>query len=690
VLFSFKLFAQDLSKFDSLVSKMTYEEKIIQLSGCKSKSAFMFKMIWGFVKGENFALIQSGENKRLGINSLSFTDGPRGVVVGKKNTCFPVALARGASFDIDLERKVAAAIATEAQAQGANYFAGLCVNLIRHPSGGRAQESYGEDPFHVGEMGLAMCTEVQRNGIMACVKHFAFNNSEENRYNANVNMSDRTMHEVYLPHFRKIVQQGKVASVMSAYNKFRGNFCGENSFLLHDVLRKQWGFSGFVSSDWEWGLRNGPKGISAGMNIEMGYRNHYGKELRKAIDNNQISIEQINQLVSQVIAMKSRFGSFKKRKLSDEEKLAHKTLAREAAEQSMVLLKNEGVLPLSNPINSILITGPLAKSNNMGDVGSSKVKARSHSTPYDGLREICKVKGIKLHYSNGKNIDKTLQLARKVDAVVTCIGFSSKDEGEWIMKNPDKGKFYPIRFSGGDRGHLSLSQSQETLIKSIHQANKKNITVFFGAGAPHVKPWVDSCQALLFAFYPGMEGGNALANLIFGNVNPSGKLPYSIYSNPTDYPEFFYRNDSLFYDYYHGYALADKKNLPVEFPFGYGLSYSNFEIGNPHIQLENDTIKITTIAKNIGKVSGAEVLQVYVDFSESAIDRPVKSLKAFAKVYLHPNESKEVTMKIPLNELAYYNEKSNSFVIEKVNYGITVSNSLNTLNLASYDLKLKE
>lgn len=640
----------------------------------------MLKMIWGFIKGENFAVIKSGENKRLGIPALSFTDGPRGVVVGKKNTCFPVALARGASFDINLERRVAAAMATESQAQGANYFAGLCVNLVRHPSGGRAQESYGEDPFHVGEMGLTLCNEIQKNGLMACVKHFAFNNSEENRYTADIHMSERTRHEVYLPHFQKIVQQGKVASVMSAYNKFRGNYCGESHFLLQEVLRNQWGFQGFVSSDWEWGLRNGPKGITAGLNIEMGYRNRYGKELKSAVDQHEISMEQIDELVKQVVTTKLKFKSFKKRKLTQGEKLSHTVLAREAAEQSMVLLKNEGVLPLPRTIKSILITGPLAKSKNMGDVGSSKVKAISHSTPYEGLKKICKENGIRLYYDKGDHIVKVTTLAQKSDAVITCIGFSAKEEGEWIMKNPDKGKFYPIKFSGGDRENLSLHPTHEKLIHEIHRANKNNLTVFYGAGAPELKSWVNSCQSLLFAFYPGMEGGNALANLIFGKVNPSAKLPYSIYSNSTDYPPFFYKKDSLFYDFYHGYTLADRNKLPVEFPFGFGLSYTSFEIGTPQVHLLNDTIQVNVIIKNIGDNPGAEVLQTYVDFSESKIERPVKNLKAFTKVFLQINESKQVMMKIPLNELSYYDDHSKSFVIEKMNYGIYVANSSDIRN----------
>src|SRR5262245_57418232 len=320
-----------------LVSKMTLDEKMDQMTGSGIAPMTLAMLLQG-----TMAPVYSGTNARLGIPPVAFTDGPRGVTSGTA-TSFPVAIARAATWDLDLQRRVGEAIGREVRAEGANYWGGLCLNLVRHPSMGRAQETYGEDPWLTGEMGVAILEGVQRHNVMACAKHFALNSMETARFKVSVEVDERTLHEVYLPHFRKAVDHG-VATFMSAYNKVRGEWCGESRHLLTEILREQWGFKGYVTSDWMWGLYDGKKGVHAGLDIEMPAGQFYGTNLKGLVERGEVPLPEVDESVRRIVRTKLQYLTRPDPQAYPSSQVAsseHVALAREVAEKSMVLLENE-------------------------------------------------------------------------------------------------------------------------------------------------------------------------------------------------------------------------------------------------------------------------------------------------------------------------------------------------------------
>ena len=376
----------------ALLAQMTLGEKAAQMTGDSSW--------WGqfveFVRGYNSRPITAGQGSRRGIPAIRFTDGPRGVVM-YHSTCFPVSMARGASWDVELEERIGDAIGVEARAQGANFFAGVCINLLRHPAWGRAQETYGEDPYHVGEMGAALVRGAQRH-VMACAKHYAANSIENARFKVDVRMSERVLREVYLPHFRRCVDEG-VAAAMSAYNQVNGAYCGHNKHLLRDILKEEWGFRGFVMSDFVWGLRDGRAGALAGLDVEMPVGRYYGKRLVKLVEAGEVPLTVVDEAVLRILRRKIEFAQVGEPGRYRAEVVAgatHRALARESAQKSMVLLKNEpaggqGRLPLLplDParLRRIALIGRLAVEPNVGDLkGSSTTRPTHVVTPLEGLR----------------------------------------------------------------------------------------------------------------------------------------------------------------------------------------------------------------------------------------------------------------------------------------------------------------
>jgi beta-glucosidase len=369
-------------KARALLAQLTLREKIKQMSGD-------IPFLTGgpaMARAYNTEPIPAGENLRLGIPGIRFSDGPRGVVM-YHSTCFPVSMARGASWDVGLEQRIGDAIGVEARAQGANFFGGVCINLLRHPAWGRAQETYGEDPHHLGEMGAALVRGVQRH-IMACVKHYACNSIERARFKVNVKADERTLHEVYLPHFKRCVEAG-AASVMSAYNKLNGDYCGHNRRLLTGILKEEWGFEGFVVSDFIFGVRDGKAAALAGLDIEMPFTMHYGRKLERLVRQGLVPEALIDAAVLRILRQKLRFsrigepGRYRKEVIAGPE---HRALAREAAEKSAVLLKNDPVegtplLPVGAEIRRIALLGKLADTPNTGDGGSSMVRPPQVITP---------------------------------------------------------------------------------------------------------------------------------------------------------------------------------------------------------------------------------------------------------------------------------------------------------------------
>ncbi len=652
-----------------LVQQMSLGEKLAQLSGDLSTRRFSFRYVASLLLGHGVPLAYSGYNRRLGIPPLSFSDGPRGVGVGRGKTCFPVTMARGATFNPALEQQVGMAMGRELRASGANYSGAVCVNLLRHPGWGRAQETYGEDSYHLGEMGLALTRGLQSRNVMACVKHFALNSIENSRFYVDVNVDERSLREVYLPHFRKIVEQGQVASVMSAYNKFRGEYCGHSRELLTDILRDDWGFKGFVTSDWMHGVRDGVKGIRAGLDLEMPSPVRYGKPLLAALRRGELSEADIDARVHPVLRTRLWYALAPDTEDYDAQLLAcddHVRLARRVAEESMVLLKNDGVLPLDPArVRRLGVFGQLAALENTGDRGSSAVAAPRVVTPLEGLSSYMQEQGGEVVFADGKDTDAARVVAEGVDAAVVVVGLTWADEGEWFVLQPEKkAAARRLKFigGGGDRTSLRLRARDEALIAEVAAVQPHTVVVCVGGSAVDVS-WREQVGAILFSFYSGMEGGHALASLLFGDANPSGRLPFTIPESDADLPEFLPFAESATYGPLHGYSLFEKKALPVAYPFGHGLGYSEFSLSELEVDTRSDDWTVTVTLVNCGDVSGAEVVQVYLAFPESAVDRPPKKLAAFQKVLLSAGQRATVTMVVDAQARQVYDPDAGEWVM---------------------------
>jgi beta-glucosidase len=656
-------------KAKHLLDQMSLKEKVHQMSGD-------IPLLRGFIEmaiAYNKRPFPAGGNTRLVIPGIQFSDGPRGVVL-QHSTCFPVSMARGASWDTDLEERVGDAIGVEARSQGANLFGGVCINLLRHPAWGRAQETYGEDPYHLGEMGAALVRGVQ-NHVMACIKHFAANSIENTRFRVDVQIDERTLREIYLPHFKRCIDEG-AASVMSAYNMVNGYHCGHNTHLLRDILKKDWGFEGFVISDFVFGIRNG-RAANAGVDVEMPITIHFGKRLMKLVRKGEVSESVIDEAVLRILRQKIRFAQvgepvrYATNAIPTPE---HKALAREAAQKSMVLLKNERVADSPHPIlpvniahvKSIAVIGKLANAQNIGDRGSSMVRPPYVVTLLEGIRTAVPP-DCEIIYSNGKDIAKAVNIARKADAAIIITGYTHKDEGEYMF------------FKGGDRDTLTIKPHDEELILRVAAEIPRTIVVLVCGSAIITEAWREKVPAILVAWYPGMEGGNALADVLLGKVCPCAKLPCVFPKSESQLPFFDKRARSIEYGYFHGYRLMDREGHEPAFPFGFGLSYTKYVYEN--IQLDQEeigtdgTLRVRVQITNSGNVTGEEVAQLYIGYRDSKVERPLKELKGFSKVHLAPGETKYAEFALAARDLACYDEQHSIWIVEPITYTVYVGPS---------------
>lgn len=690
---------------EQLLKKMTLKEKVFLLCG----NWQMLRDTIKYKRSYNPVPIESHGNKRLKIAPVAFTDGPRGVVMGN-STCFPVSMARAASFDRALERKIGEAIGKEARAQGANYFAGVCINLLMHPAGGRAQESYGEDPYLVGEMGAQLVRGVQKHNVMACAKHYAVNNMENRRFYVDVDCSERTLREVYLPHFKKCIDAG-CASVMGSYNRFRGEQASESSYLLTKILREDWGFEGFTITDFIYALRDGTKAIKAGMDMEMPLPVHFGLELMEAVKKGELKEEVIDQAARRLLKTQLTFENTPDPMTYTKELVAcpeHVALAKKAAEESIVLLKNKNaLLPLKKNIKSILVIGHLADQANTGDHGSSNVYPNRVVTILQGLQKAVGAEA-KITNLDENELDRIRTLAPGADAVIVVAGNDYNDEGEYVMPDSDInsaallgrgfinngnkliGKMMSkaktdgnasytstdgIRV-GGDRKSLSLRQAEIDAIREAGSVNPNTVVVLVCGSMIMTREWEDHASAILYGWYSGMEGGSALASVLFGDVNPSGKLPFVIPASESHLPEVdFFHADEIYYDFYHGYRKLDKEEHIPAYPFGYGLSYTTYAYGVPSVVCDKDGVTVHVTVKNTGSQAGDEIVQVYVSVPTSKVERHKKALKGFERVTLDAEEKKTVQIRIPFDELKYYDSASNTWVLENTEYEFMVGPS---------------
>ena len=662
----------------------------------------------------------AGQLPRLGLTGLHFVDGPRGVVLEGGATTFPVPMARGATWNPELEERIGEAIAREARSFGANWVAAVCINLLRHPGWGRAQETYGEDPVHVGALGAAMTRGIERHAI-ACIKHFALNSIDSSRFLVDVQASPRVLHELYLPHFRDCVEAG-AGSVMSAYNKVNGLWCGEHPVLLEAILKRRWGFQGFVVTDFIFGLRDGVAGLLAGQDLEMPFRMIFQGSLAEALAEGRLPLERIDDAVLRQLRVQLRVPTGNHppelRRCP-----AHLALAREAARQAIVLLRNEGaVLPLRH-LDSLAVIGALAATANLGDRGSSDTRPPPGAvvTPLEGLRAARP--DLPIHHDPGRHPATAAALAARCDAAVVVVGLDWRLEGEHIhpgdiapilaqipppdglLRAPGWPRLRPLwqrvsggiawltshasareggDFAAGDRTSLHLPPDQVALIRAIAAANPRTVVVLTGGGAILCSEWVERVPALMLLWYPGEQGGQALAEVLFGAVSPSGRLPFAIPVREDHLPPFEPRAQRVVYDLWHGYRRLRHQGQAAAWPFGFGLSYSSFAHSeaaailhngagpdganasslNPSGAVASGAVELTLSVRNSGAMAAAEVVQVYLEPPGRLMERPERTLVAFQRLHLEPGETRRLRLVIPLRRLTCFAADRDCFVLE--------------------------
>lgn len=662
---------------EKIVGKMTLEEKVDLMSGTVPLRQMLLSKAEGYHL--NFVPYVAGGNKKYHVPALCFCDGPRGVVCGEgRSTCFPVPILRGASFDEKLEEKIGRAIGREVRAYGGNFYGGVCINLPYYPGWGRSQEVYGEDVCHLAMMGAAMVRGVQSEAVIACLKHYAFNSIENNRFKVNIECDVRTEREVFLRQFKECIDAG-AAAVMTAYNAYKGVACGHSEYLIKEILKEEWEFDGIVISDFFWGISDTVKAVKAGVDVEMCHTLYYGKKLVKAVKSGKIEETSINEpavrIVRTLMAFEDQYT--KKRRSYDEEVIGckeHRQLALQSALEGMTLIKNENqVLPIKNRIKKLAVIGKLAAEPNIGDRGSSRVYPEYVITPLEGIVNYANSYNINTTYYEGEDIEHAKSVARQADAVIFVVGLNYLDEGEYV----------PIvetgiaerKEKGGDRNSLSLHQHDIELLNMAGGVNKSSIAVLMGGGAICVSEWEKNISSIMYAYYPGQEGGNALAKLIFGEASPSGKLPFVLPFSEKSLPQREGEVNCQKYDYYHGYSLMEKRNDKPFRPYGFGMSYTSFALSDVLVWREKEELMVSVAVKNTGNCEGAEVIQIYVGFSESKKERPVKSLCGFSRTVLQPGEQKQVVTACPIERLKYYDTEKQCFELEHIRYEIFIGTS---------------
>jgi beta-glucosidase len=609
---------------------------------------------------------EAGRIDRLGIPGIRFTDGPRGVALGS-STAFPVAIARAATWDPDLERAVADAIGAEGRAQGANLWAGICINLAYAPGWGRAQESYGEDPVLLGAMGAAAVSGANP-WLMSCVKHFALNSMEEARFRVDVAVADDVLHEVYLPHFRTVVEAG-ADCVMSAYNSVNGTWAGQNRHLLTDILRTQWGFTGFVMTDFIWGLRDPVGSVRAGQDLEMPFRQQRAATLPAAVADGRLTRTDLERAAGRHLGAQIRLA-LRARPAPPADVVAsppHRRLAREAARRGAVLLRNQcgdgtPVLPLDGAsLSRVALLGRLADQPNQGDVGSSLVSPPASVTILEGLRERL---GATLIHIGGCDPAAAMAAARGADAAVVVVGLSSVDEGESLIGVDTAStqllggiaRFRPfaaalvkvaarvakLKNFGGDRRDLRLRAADVALIEAVAGVNARTVVVVIGGGTIVLDPWDNHVAAVLLAWYPGMEGGRAVADVLLGDAEPAGRLPLAIPHRQTDLPQLDWDADTVTYGRWWGQRKLDRDGVPAAYPLGFGLGYTTFGVADLDVgHLDGERFSASVTLSNTGVRPGRHVVQVYA-VQPADTGRPVHNLVGFRSVHLEAGTSTRV------------------------------------------------
>ncbi|WP_022824145.1 glycoside hydrolase family 3 C-terminal domain-containing protein [Hymenobacter norwichensis] len=698
------------AKINALIQKMTLEEKVSMLH---ANSAFA-----------------AGGIKRLGIPEIMTSDGPHGVRPeqgrdwkGVKNandagTYMPTNNTLASTWNPALGYAYGSVLGSEANFRGKDIILGPGINIIRTPLNGRNFEYLSEDPFLISKMVVGYIKGVQDQGVAASVKHFAANNQEAHRNDVDVTMSERALREIYLPGFKAAVQQGGAYTLMGSYNKFRGTWATENAYLMNDILKGEWGFKGLVISDWG-SVHDTQKALRNGTDLEMGtdlalmyksvdqsaatastaptaVRSLYDQffladaaleaikkdpKLVPLLDDKVRRILRVMYATNMLDGAKRQPGTYNTKE--------HQATALKVAEEGIVLLKNEaGFLPLKKTVKTIAVIGANADRENAMGGGSAQVKAKYEITPLQGLKNalgntatITYSPGYKIardQKADPQLIAQAIATAKAADVVVYVGGSThGYDYSKWSDNAYDA--------EGVDKPDMNMPFGQDELVQAVVKANSNTVVVLLGGGPIDVSAWVGQTKALVEAWYPGMEGGNAIAHVLFGDVNPSGKLPFTFPvkledspalklgeypSTPGDPLKQTYKDDIFV-----GYRYFDTYKVAPQFAFGHGLSYTTFEYGKLSVKPGTQSATVTLTVRNTGKTAGAEVVQAYVKDPQARVKRPEKELKAFEKVFLKPGEAKTVTLQLPAESFQYYDEATKQFVLEPGQFEVLVGSS---------------
>jgi beta-glucosidase len=645
----------------AIISQMTLEEKAALCTGASA---------WTTMPVE-----------RLGVPEMTVSDGPHGVrrvpdvhEMTRQSlpaTCFPTASCTASTWNVDLIRKMGETIAEECIALNVDVVLGPGVNMKRSPLGGRNFEYFSEDPYLAGEMAVNFINGVQSKGVGTSLKHFAANNQEFQRFSISSEVDERTLREIYLPAFEKAVKEAKPWTVMCSYNKLNGTFASQHHYLLTDILKNEWGFEGLVVSDWG-AVRDRVAALKAGLDWEMpGPQDRRVREVIEAVRSGELDEAVLDESVRRILRIVFKAKETPKGGSFDVD--SHHELAHQIASEGMVLLKNAGLLPLKGQ-HHIAVIGRSAENAHFQGGGSSHINPTIVAVPFKELS--AQAENAELIYAEGYPaddsfrqdlIDEAVGLAQAADVAVLYIALPTYKESE-----------------GYDRTDLDLTKQQVALIKSVAKVQPKTVVVLNNGAPVAMSAWIDDVAAVLEGWMMGQAGGVAIADVLFGRVNPCGKLAETFPLKLADTPAYLnwpgdagevHYGEGLFI----GYRYYDAKQMPVQFPFGYGLSYTTFEYSNAKASAgkfkDVDGVTITVDVTNTGDVAGKEIVQIYVHDQKSGLVRPEKELKGFAKVELQPGETKSVPIQLDFRAFAFYHPEYKQWITEDGDFDLLVAAS---------------
>ncbi|WP_160683338.1 glycoside hydrolase family 3 C-terminal domain-containing protein [Clostridium sp. C2-6-12] len=695
------------AKIEEIIKELTIEEKAAMIHGN--------------------GLFRTGGVERFNIPPVKMSDGPMGVrnefpddswmPIGNSDdyvTYLPCNTALAATWNKNLAFEAGVVLGNEARGRGKDIILGPGINIVRSPLCGRNFEYMSEDPYLTGQMAVPLIKGIQENNdVAACVKHFAVNNQETERLNVEVEIDERTLREIYLPAFEAAVKEGNSYSIMTAYNKLFGYYCSHSEYLIKEILEEEWGFDGVVVSDWG-AVHDTVEAAVAGMNIEMNVTYNFddyffAKPLVEAVKAGKVSEEVVDEKIRRILRMMYKINVFsedRKRGVYNSPKHRERTL--DVARESIVLLKNENkILPLKDKkIKTLAVIGENANLIHSNGGGSAEIKALYEVTPLLGIKS--RLGGnTEVKYAKGYGPDKTkkevlikeaVELAKTSDAVIIIGGLKHtndelKLENNALSVSKDEEIKYYVDSEGYDKTDLDLPYNQDELIKKVLEVNENAIVVMLSGAPVKMTNWIDDANTVVQTWYNGMEGGNALAEVLFGDVNPSGKLPVTFPRELEDCPAHklgeFPGGKTVKYSegIYVGYRYFETFEIEPLFCFGHGLSYTSFQYEALEVSAKESAEEVDVNLKfkvtNTGDKPGAETAQIYVRDIEASVERPKLELKGFDKVYLEVGETKEIEIKLNKKSLAFYGVEDKKWIVEPGVFEILVGSS-------SKDIRLKK